>query len=223
MENVPVYISIAFGLTTLLTVWLFYRVSGNSLKTLLILLGWLMIQAKISSSGFYQVTNTIPPRFILMAPPAILFIIGLFITPMGRKYLDTLDVKGLTILHIVRIPVELILFSLFLYKVVPQRMTFGGMNLDILAGLSAPFVYYFGFVKHILNTKVILIWNFICLGLLINIVLNAAFSTPSPFQQFAFDQPNIVIFYFPFVWLPSFVVPIVFLSHLASIRKLIKS
>ncbi|MEP6648233.1 MAG: hypothetical protein ABJC12_14180 [Saprospiraceae bacterium] len=223
MENVPIYISIAFGLVTLLTVWIFFKASGNSRKTLLILLGWLLIQTKIASSGFYQITNTIPPRFIMMAPPAILFIIGLFLIPQGRRYLDTLDLKTLTILHTVRIAVELILFSLCVYKVIPERMTFEGMNFDILSGLSAPFIYYFGFLKKTLNKNVILIWNIVCLGLLINVVVNAVLSSPSPFQQFAFDQPNIAIFYFPFNWLPSCVVPLVLLSHLASIRKLIRS
>jgi hypothetical protein len=41
-----------------------------------------------------------------------------------------------------------------------------------------------------------------------------------PFQQFAFDQPNIAVLYFPFIWLPSCVVPLVLLSHLAAIRQL---
>jgi hypothetical protein len=36
----------------------------------------------------------------------------------------------------------------------------------------------------------------------------------------AFDQPNIAILYFPFVWLPSVVVPGVLLAHLVSLRKL---
>jgi hypothetical protein len=68
----------------------------------------------------------------------------------------------------------------------------------------------------------ILIWNFICLGLLINIVVNALFSAPSPIQKFAFEQPNIAILNFPFSWLPTFIVPIVLFGHLTSIRQLMK-
>jgi len=117
--------------------------------------------------------------------------------------------------------VELMLLWLFMHKAVPQLMTFEGRNFDILSGLSAPFIYYFGFVKKSLGKPVILIWNFICLGLLLNIVVNAVLSVPTPLQQFAFDQPNIAILYFPFVWLPCCVVPIVLLSHLAVIRQLV--
>jgi hypothetical protein len=66
----------------------------------------------------------------------------------------------------------------------------------------------------------LLAWNFLCLGLLINIVFTALLSAPFPFQRFAFDQPNIALAYFPFTWLPCWIVPLVLLSHLVSIRKL---
>ena len=67
-----------------------------------------------------------------------------------------------------------------------------------------------------------LIWNLICSALLINVVATVALSVPSPFQQLAFEQPNIAILYFPFVWLPSVVVPIVLIAHVAAIGRLIR-
>lgn len=222
MENLPIYVSIVFALTTLLSVFIFYKAANNSIAALLILLSWLIVQAIVSRTGFYTVTGTLPPRFILLVLPPLLFIIALFATKKGRSFLDGLNLKTLTILHIVRVPVELVLFWLFLAKTVPELMTFEGRNFDILSGLTAPVIYYFGFVKQKLNRKIILLWNFICLGLLINIVANAALSAPSPVQKFAFDQPNIAVLYFPFSWLPCCVVPLVLLSHLASIRQLLK-
>ena len=176
MENLPTYISIVFGLTTLLTVWLFYKASNGSKMTLIILLLWLTLQAFIGLSGFYTVTNAVPPRFMLLGFPPLLFIIGLFLTSKGRQYIRSLDIKYLTILHTVRIAVEMVLFWLFVQKTVPQLMTFEGRNFDILSGLTAPIIYYFGFVKKQLPNLVILIWNFICLGLLINIVVNVIIS-----------------------------------------------
>jgi hypothetical protein len=100
-------------------------------------------------------------------------------------------------------------------------MTFEGRNFDIMSGLTAPFVFYFVFIKKTLGTKVILIWNLVCLGLLINVVTNAILSAPFPFQKFSFDQLNIAILYFPFVWLPCCVVPLVLISHLAAIRTIL--
>jgi len=194
----------------------------NSRATLLILLFWLILQAAIGLSGFYTVTNSMPPRFLLLILPPFLFISGLFVTTRGRKFLDSLDAKYLAILHIIRIPVELVLFWLFINNTVPKLMTFEGRNFDIISGLTAPLIFYFGFVKHRIGSKIILLWNFICLGLLINIVIIAVLSAPFSFQKLAFDQPNIAILYFPFVWLPCCVVPLVLLSHLATMRQLMR-
>jgi hypothetical protein len=223
IEAIPAYINMFFELTTALTLWFFYQATNKSTLSIVIILGWLILQAVISLTGFYTVTNTVPPRFLLLALPPVLFIIGLFISSKGRKYIDTLNVKWLTYLHIVRVPVEVVLFWLFIYKRVPQLMTFEGRNYDILSGLTAFIIGYFGYTKQRLGNTILLIWNFVCLALLFNIVINAVLSAPSPFQKFAFDQPNVAILYFPVVWLPCCIVPLVLFAHLVSIRQLIIS
>ncbi len=221
MENLPIHISLLFGWTTFLTIALLYKATHFSKITLYLILSWLGIQTFIGLSGFYKTTDTIPPRFLLLVLPPILMIVGLFISSKGRQFIDNLDPKILTMLHIVRIPVELVLYWLFLNKCVPAIMTFEGRNFDILSGLTAPIIYYFGFVTKQIDKKISLIWNVICLGLLVNIVVNAILSAPFPFQKFAFDQPNIAILNFPFNWLPSCIVPLVLFAHLATIRQLI--
>ncbi|HEX6224365.1 MAG TPA: hypothetical protein VFZ52_08145 [Chryseolinea sp.] len=222
MENLPTYVSLVFILTTLLTIFLFYLATQRSTVSLGILFAWLAFQGVLAATGFYTVTDTIPPRFLLLVGPPLLLLIALFMFSKGRQFLDSLNIKTLTLLHIIRIPVEIVLFWLFVHKGVPQLMTFEGRNFDILSGISAPLIYYFGFVKNRIDKKILILWNLICLTLLFNIVLNAALSVPSAFQKFAFDQPNTAILYFPFVWLPCCVVPLVLLSHLAALRQLRK-
>jgi len=215
------YVSLVFGLTTLLVAFIFYSATKNSRQSLMIILIWLVIQSAIALTGLYQVTLDSPPwPFLMIAPPMIL-IIGLFTSKKGQQFIDGLSLKHLTLLHTIRIPVEIVLYWLCLYKTVPVLMTFEGRNFDMLSGLSAPFIYYFGFIKKSMSKKVILVWNFICLGLLLNIVINAILSIPLPFQKFGFEQPNIAVLYFPFIWLPCFIVPLVLFSHLSSIRLLI--
>lgn len=220
IANLPMYVNVVFVLTTLLTVFLFYKAGSRSKIGLGILALWLLMQAVLSYTRFYSVTNTTPPRFVLLALPPVLLIIFLCITAKGKAYINKLDATTLTLLHVVRIPVELCLYWLFLNKSIPQLMTFEGRNFDILAGLTAPIIFYFGYVKHKLGKTVLLLWNFVCLGLLFNIVVHAVLSAPSDFQQFSFEQPNMAILYFPFVWLPCCIVPIVLLSHLVCIKKL---
>lgn len=181
--------------------------------------GWLALQGVLSSKGFYLDFTGFPPRFAMAIGPPLLFILFLFI--FRRKILQYFSLKILTWLHIIRIPVEIILFGLYLDKQIPQLMTFEGRNFDILSGLTAPVIAYCCFTKNLLSWKVALVWNFICLVLLLNIFVHAILSAPFVFQQFAFDQPNVAVAYFPFIWLPSFVVPLVLFSHLVSIVRLL--
>ena len=181
----------------------------------------MIVQSIVSLTGFYTDTDDTPPKFVLLLAPPVLFIGFLFASRQGRKYIDGLSSRFLVLLHVIRFPVEVILFFLFIHHGIPKLMTFEGVNFDILSGLTAPVIYYFGFVKKKLPATVILLWNIGCLGLLVNIVVHAIFAAPFPFQKIAFDQPNIAVLYFPFTILPSVIVPIVLFCHLASIRQVI--
>jgi hypothetical protein len=233
LANLPSFIAIVFALTTFVTLFLFYGVVKNANSEITqklanpIFFGmsvWLAIQAFLTFKNVYNTDlNALPPKIVLFGiAPTIIVMVLLFTTAKGKQFVDSLPLKNITYLNIVRIPVELVLLWLFLNKVVPQLMTFEGRNFDILAGVSAPIVAYFVFTKEKLSPKILLVWNIFCLGLLINIVFLALFSAPIPLQKFAFEQPNIAIVYFPFSWLPTFVVPIVLFGHLASIRQLLK-
>ena len=222
MPQLPFYLSLLIITATFLTVWIFFLASRRSRMTLIVILGWLGLQTAISITGFYTNTESLPPRLLLLVIPPLLLILLLFITRKGLAYLDRLELKWLTLLHMVRVPVEIVLLLLFMYKTVPELMTFEGRNFDIISGLTAPVVYYFYFVRKQIGRKVLLAWNFICLGLLLNILITAILSAPFPFQQLAFEQPNIAVFYFPFVFLPGCIVPLVLLSHLAAIRQLVR-
>lgn len=187
-------------------------------KIILVILigGWLFLQWILSAKGYYLNFTGLPPRLALAVFPPILIILLIMIFKK-KAWLKIFSLKTLTWIHIVRIPVELILLGLFFDKQIPQLMTFEGRNFDIISGLTAPLIAYFCFTKNIWSKNVALVWNFICLALLLNIVMNAILSAPFVFQKFAFDQPNVAIAFFPFIWLPSFIVPIVLFSHLASI------
>lgn len=221
LNALPSYIGVVFILTTFLSVWFLYKATNYNKSVALVLLIWLLVQGFVALSGFYTHTDALPPRFVFLAPPTIIVILLLFVTQKGRVFIDSIDLKTLTYLHVIRIPVEMVLLWLFMYNQVPQLMTFEGRNYDILSGLSAPIVGYLAFTKKTISPKLLLVWNIACLILLINIVANAVLSVPSPIQMQAFDQPAVGILYFPFVWLPCCVVPIVLFAHLVAIRQLL--
>jgi hypothetical protein len=222
MEHLPLYITIVFVLTALTTLGFLYRGTNYSKPVIIITLLWLVLQSAISLTGFYTVANTTPPRFALLLFPPVIFIVILFFTKSGRAAIDSYNVPVLTLLSIIRIPVEITLYWLFIQKMVPGVMTFEGRNFDIFGGITVPFIYYFGYVKNAFGKKILIAWNILCLLLLVNVVITAVLSAPSPFQKFGFGQPNIAIFYFPFTLLPGLLVPIVFFTHLTAIRRLVK-
>ncbi len=223
MESISVFTIIMFILTTIASLWLFYIASNENKKVIAAILVWLIIVGVLGLSGFYKEVGKVPPRFVFLLGPVILFVLVLFVTKKGRRFIDSLDIKWLTLLHVVRLPVEVVLHSIFLSGLIPVYMTFEGYNFDIISGITAPIIYYLVFVKKILGNRFLLFWNFACLALLLNILTIAVLSAQTPFQKIAFEQPNIGVTHFPFVWLPTIIVPIVLLSHLASIRQLLFS
>ena len=220
MLAVTVYLAVAFIFTTVLSVGLFGWAARWSGRVLGLLVGWGLVQGGVALSGFYTNTAGLPPRLALLLGPALVVIGILMATAAGRRFLGGLRLEVLTLLHVVRLPVELVLLGLYRHGAVPQLMTFEGRNWDVLAGLSAPLVYYFAFRQRRLGRRGLLLWNGLGLVSLLNIVGNAVLSVPSPLQRFGFEQPNVAILHFPFVWLPCVVVPLVLLAHLAAIGRL---
>jgi len=229
INEVPGYVSITFILTTFVTIgFLFHAIKHSVLETIpakiviSLIAFWIFFQAILSLGGFYLNVDTLPPRLPLFAVfPALILIFALFV--FARKnFIEKLPLKTLTLLHIVRIPVEIVLWWLFINKQIPQLMTFEGRNFDILAGITAPIIALIAFRKDEINRPLLIIWNISSLLLLTNIVVHAILSLPSPIQQLAFDQPNRAVLYFPYIFLPAIVVPIVLFAHLTSLWNLVK-
>jgi hypothetical protein len=229
IEQVPAYVSIVFLITSFLTFGIFaYAIKSVGFdhlwsKLLLYLIPfWMLFQAVIALGGFYLQTESLPPRLPIFAVlPAIVLIIVLFVT--GRDFIEKLPLKCLTILHVIRIPVELTLAWLFERGLVPREMTFHGWNYDIISGILAVIVTLIAFRGGKINRPLLIGFNFLGLALLANIVTIAIFSLQSPLQKLAFDQPNRGVLYFPYVWLPAVIVPVVLFCHIASLYKLIKT
>jgi len=120
LSTIPDYLSWSFILTTVLAVFFFLKASGFSRKVFVVIITWLILHGVLGFSGFYQNTSTFPPRIFLTFGPIIILFVFLFFSKSGKKWIEKLDLMTLTILHIVRIPVELVLYGLFLEKAIPE-------------------------------------------------------------------------------------------------------
>lgn len=225
IEDLPIWIEALFILMTAYVIWFFYIANGKPITLLIAILFWSTLQSVLAYTGFYLPTDTSIPRFAFVLLP----IIVLFIYALSPSQLQWTrqhrDLKKSTLLHTVRIGVEIVLFYLFVYKMVPELMTFEGRNFDILVGLTAPVIGYL-FIRQHLKLNVLLIWNVVGLCLVSFIFINGLLSAELPFQQFGFDQPNRAIIYFPFILLPAVIVPLVIYTHVTDIiyiRSLMKN
>ncbi len=205
---------------TLLCFVLFYLGTSRDKRVLYFFAFWIIGIGILSYTGFFQYTEGLPPRMIWMIIPSLFYIIYFY-----RKIdISQIKLAFLLSIHILRLPVELVLYQLFLQGKVPIIMTYRGWNLDILVGISAILLLLYLMVAKVrLNPLLFKVWNIIGLVFLSIIVITAILSAPSPFQQFAFEQPNVGILAFPYTLLPAVVVPIVLLSHLLSLASLKKA
>src|SRR5437868_3259913 len=120
-DQLPPYVSIVFILTTFLTVgFLLTAVRAVSIDIfatrllVFVLPFWIILTGSLSVYGFYDRTDMFPPRLFLFGVlPTLLFILLNFVL-FRTKLIDRLPLRLLTLHHIVRIPVELTLYWLFL-------------------------------------------------------------------------------------------------------------
>jgi len=152
----------------------------------------------------------------LVGVPLITTIILLFTSEM-ETLLGFLSLRALTQLQVFRVFVEVLLWLLFIQNLLPEQMTFEGRNWDILSGITALLA-----ARFLLTSKHwMAVWNILGLVLLINIVTIAILSMPTPIQVFNTEPANTIVTQFPFVFLPTFLVPLAYILHLMSLRKLL--
>ncbi|MCB0635947.1 MAG: hypothetical protein KDC54_04995 [Lewinella sp.] len=216
IDHLPVWLDLLFVLTCIATIAFFHFANGRPWRITGLIIGWSVLHGWLAWQGFYQVTDGWPPRLLLVLVPNILIVVYALLPRQIDWVSSRRHAIISTYLHTVRIPVEITLYYLYLHEMVPELMTFAGRNFDILIGLSAPVVAWLASRRRI-TPPMLLAWNWFGLILVSFIVINGILSAELPFQQFAFDQPNRAVTFFPYILLPAMIVPIVIYSHISDI------
>lgn len=206
-------VPLSFLLIVIVALILFYFGAGKNRKVFLYFLVWQLI---ISSLALFRVFEQKSGIFIAVIIGTVL------LTVVSLKSIKTavLNSSLLLSIHILRIPVELVLYQLYLQHKIPLSMTYKGINLDITMGISALLLLIYMLLSgKKINQTFFVTWNIIGIGFLLFIVALAILSSPLPLQQFAFDQPNIAVLAFPYCLLPAGVVPVVLMAHILLLRQ----
>jgi hypothetical protein len=221
IEDLPIWINWLFLMTAILTIGIFHFANGKPTKLTLFIIIWSLGQSILAFNGFYEKTDLIPPRFLIVLFPVLLIIIFGLTNKRLHYIVQNRNIELSTFLHTIRIPVEIILFYLFIEKMLPELMTFEGRNFDILAGISAPIIGIL-WLKKVIGKSTLIVWNVIGLLLILFVFGNGILSSELPIQMFGFEQPTIAPNYFPFILLPATIVPVVIYTHITDIIKIYK-
>lgn len=178
---------------------------------------WLGLTGILAAGGFFADFAGWPPRIVLAVAPALLavLVVGVF-----RPGLTSVPATWFVAPQAFRVVMELILWRLAVARALPEVMTFHGRNFDVLTGLSAPLVAWAMARGHI-GPRGLILWNAMGLALVTSVFLHGFFSAPTAFRMLVTDPPNTIIGGFPFIWLPAFVVPVAYLLHVLSLRRIL--
>lgn len=210
---------VAWGLSATLAA--FRILAGDNVKRGIVLriaaVAWLGLPMLLAQTGMFHDFGSTPPNLMKLVFPMLVGVIVLCASPWGRYAANRLPESLLVGTQAFRFPLELLLFSLAQQGVLAMEMTLGGYNFDIVTGILAlPLWWALRALKA--PSWAVWAWNFLGLGLLIIVVAIAVLGFPEPFGWF--QPPNLIVAFFPWIWLPTFLVPVALISHLLLIRKM---
>lgn len=213
------YLLVAWGLAGLFVA--FRILAGRSVSAGLAmragLLLWLGVPALLALRGWFVQWGATPPHLMRVMIPIALLVVGFAFSPAGKRAAERLPWTLLVGIQGFRLPLELLLFALSARAVLPREMTLSGYNYDIVTGVLALVLWTFLYKK---GAAAWMLWAFNALGLafLVTVVTIAVLAFPEPFGWFS--PPNLIVALYPWVWLPTFLVPLALVAHLLCIRKL---
>jgi hypothetical protein len=199
-----------------------HRSAGARAATVcgIVMAAWLAFTGILAARGVLMDFGAVPPRLaIVVLPPVLLALAVGFGVADGL--LRSLPPRWPVAAQVFRVGVEILLWQLAGAGLIARMMTFGGANLDVLTGLTAPLVAWLAFRGGRVSRRAVVLWNGAGLALLLNVVARGLLSAPTPFRMIVTDPPNTIVARFPVVWLPAFFVAAALLLHAASLRQMV--
>jgi hypothetical protein len=176
---------------------------------------WTIFISALSIAGVLSNFSSFPPRLFIVLVVPLVTLIAVTMAPATKEILTHIPATNIMRLQVFRVFVEILLWMMVMQDILPVQMSFEGRNFDVLSGLTAPLAAY-----YLANNKTALvIWNFLTLALLINILAIAILSMPTPFRVFMNEPANTAVTLFPYVWLPGLLVPMAYGLSFLSLRQ----
>jgi hypothetical protein len=192
--------------------------SQRGLAAALAGIGWLVMTGLAASAGVLRFSER-PPGLMLLLPVMLGGVVLLSRSSVGARLAAGLPLALLVGWQGFRLPLELMMHRAYAEGLMPVQMSYEGLNLDILTGISA-LVMAGVIAAGRASPRAVWSWNALGMVLLVNVVVIAILSTPIPLRVFHNPPANTWIAEFPFVWLPTVMVATALLGHLLIFRRL---
>jgi hypothetical protein len=191
------------------------------IRATVFILIWTGLLLMLSNNGFFSDFSKLPPRPALVILMPLPFILLTALSKKGTQFLQSVPPQWLIWMQSFRIVVELLLLVAFIKGRLPVQMTFEGRNFDIITGLLALPVGYVIARRKSHSKNVAIGFNILGFLLLLNILVIAVLSMPTPFRYFMNEPSNTLVAQFPFILLPGVLVPLAYCLHIFSLRQLL--
>ena len=192
------------------------RAARAALVTTAVTLLWMAATWSAASGGVLRQWDRRPPPFVVLVVLIFLLAILLAFGPVGRRLARFVPLWVLVVVQAFRLPLEIAMHALYERGVMPEQMSYSGRNFDVVTGATALLVAAIA-ARARSGRTLVLLWNVLGLGLLLNIVTVAFLSTPG-IRFFGDDRVNVFVADAPFVWLPAVMVLAALAGHLVIFR-----
>ena len=179
---------------------------------------WLALTWAVAQTGVLRDWERTPPPFALLVVGIFALAGAIALSGFGLRLAQFIPLWALVAVQAFRLPLELAMHAMYERGVMPEQMSYSGLNFDIVSGATAIVVaalVWSGRGGH----RVVMAWNIVGLLLLLNIVTVAILATPR-FRYFGDDALNTWVMDPPFVWLPAVMVLAALAGHLVIFRAL---
>lgn len=196
--------------------------SGNrhTLIASVVALVWVVLIGGLALNGFFEDVSRLPSRAVLAMLAWLPVVLAATYTRAFRRLALATPPHWIIYFQSFRIVVELLLFLAFVRGVMPVQMTFEGRNFDMVAGVLALPVGYLVAKRSRKWRTFAILYNVLGLALLVNVLIIALLSMPTPLRYFLNDPAITIVGQFPFIYLPVVLVVFAYSFHVVSLRQL---
>lgn len=226
-KSIPLFISVYTVLACGILIFLilnFFRKKSETIAIekrrkvyipIFLILITLLIQSILAFNGFFH-NFELPPRLLIGVLPVLaIFLISGFSFEVFQ-ILREFGSHRLVFFQVWRFLPEVLILLLIREGLLSEIMSIRGQNFDLLVPASAP-ILYLAIRRNAISGNWIILWNGISIAVLSLTVFTGVMSAPFPFQFFHTNPSNEIMTLFPVSYLPLFMVPLAFSSHILGI------